>query len=163
MGAPWHNRQNWTDVIESGKYIVPKDKSLFIGEPAKITGSTSGEGVPAYDIFYSVSGYDDATGVEACAGVSEDEVIRADNLPDGLRNIEFRHGRRDIDLCLHGDRTMLNKQSGYTAKINELVAPAPGGFQKWSTGKTVLGKVKEGPIEYNQRGLIMIDTQNVAP
>jgi len=163
MGAPYINRQNWTDVIESGKYIVPKDKSLFIGEPVKYLGSTSGDGVPGYDKYYSVSGYDDATGVEPCMGVSEDEIIRADNLPAALRNIEFRQGRRDVALCLHGDRTMLNKDSGYTAKINELVAPAPGGFQKWSTGKAVLGKVKEGPIEYNQRGLIMIDTENVAP
>jgi hypothetical protein len=163
MGAPYHNRQNWTDVLESGRYLVPQDKDVFIGEPIKILGTLSTLEVPEYDSYYEVDGYDDASGVEPCAGVTDDEVIRADNLPAGLRNIEFRHGRRDITLVSHGDRTMMNMQSGYTALLNELVAPAPGGFQKWSTGKVVLGKVKEGPIEYNERGLIMIDTQNVAP
>jgi hypothetical protein len=163
MGAPYINRKNWTDVQADGRYIVPRGEDVFIGEPVKLSGSTSGDGVPAYDIFYSVSGYDDATGEEACAGVVDDEIINAASLPAALRNIEFRHGRREVTLCVHGERTMINKESGYTAKINELVAPAPGGFQKWSTGKVVLGKVSEGPIEYNERGLIMIDTQNTAP
>ena len=154
------NRQNWTDIIESGKYIVDETDSVFIGQPLRYKGSTSGSGAPAYTKYMRVQGYTDTTSVERCLGVSEDQIILGSGAAfQALRNLEWRWIRRDVAVCLHGDREMINMESGYDAAPNDLVAPYPGGFVAYQTGMCILGKVKSGPIAFAQRGMIAIDVQ----
>ena len=58
---------------------------------------------------------------------------------------------------------MINKATGYLAFNNDVVAPYPGGFQPWFPGMCSLGKVKQGPIAFNGKGLIMIDVKYYWP
>jgi hypothetical protein len=161
MGAPWFNRQDDTDVIESGIYKVESGKQVRFGYPLKLGGTTGTAGVPAYTNFQLVEEYDDATSAETCIGVSDDQIPKGTGTyAEALKNIEFRHYRREVAVVQFGTRMMVNKEGSTVLKGGEPVAPYPGGFVKWATGKQYLGVVKRGPVKPGSQGMILINTIN---
>lgn len=157
------NRKDPTDIVDSGHYQVPWDEELHIGYPLKENGTLEVEDPsPPYTIYQAVSEYSDDTSVAATIGVSEDQIQRGDTIEaSALKNIEFRHFRRDVAVCKFGIRAMRNK-SNATVQTGTRVAPYPGGFTIWTTGMAILGVVNRGPIADEAVGEIKVDPEFIS-
>jgi hypothetical protein len=165
MGSIRHNRQDAADYLKGGLYKLDPTDAIFIGEPVKYSGTSSGGAVngPVYDKIIIVRGYSDTASKERCLGVSDDQIpVKTGNEALHKSQHEWRQGRREVGIVVGGVRDMINKTSGYEALDNDIVAPYPGGFVRWVTGMTVLGKVKKGPITWNDRGPIVIENRHVS-
>lgn len=161
MGAPWFNRQDESDIVESGIYKVESGKQVRIGYPLK-QGDTSGNGSgPTYTNYQYVEEYSDTDKDETCIGVSDDQIPKGTgSAAEALENIEFRDIRRDVSVCKFGVRMMKNMEGSTTLKDGEPVAPYPGGFVKWASGDQFLGTVKRGPIKAGKLGMILVNLVN---
>jgi hypothetical protein len=166
--SPWHNRQDPADFLKGARYILADDEGIAIGWPVKASGSGSkgAVGGPPHDVYVSCGAYDDEDGLERCLGVSDDQILPRGAPGSDARKVadalfksqnEWRHGRRDLSIVVHGVRDMVNRRSGSVMYDNDPVAPAPGGFQPFEAGMSYLGRVKKGPVGYLQRAPIIIE------
>jgi len=168
MGSARHNRSEPADYLEGNRYRLHDSFGMAIGWPVKAstTGPGAASGGPVYDTVVIVAPYDDVTSKERCLGVSDDQILPRGAAGSVERTTydalyksmgEWRQGRREVAIVVHGVREMINKKSGWVGYNNDPVAPYPGGFVPLETGMTYLGRIKKGPIVYNVRGPIIID------
>jgi len=161
MGAPFFNRQDEADVIESGSYKVREGKQVRIGFPLKEDGTSGSGSGPVYTDYTYVAEYTDVTSAARCIGVSEDQIPKGTGtVAEALKNIEFRHLRRDVSFCQFGTRMMVNKEESTVLQTGDPIAPYPGGAVKWASGKQYLGWVKRGPIKPGEKNLMGINLIN---
>lgn len=162
MAAPWFNRRDPTDIVDSGSYQVPWDKTVRIGYPLKESGSLAAEDPsPGYTKYAAVVEYTDASGIAPTIGVSENQILNGATIEAGAtRNIEFRHFNRDVAVCKFGVRSMVNIDTT-TATTGARLAPAVGGFRVWDTGMAFLGTLKRGDVAQNEIGEVIIDVQHI--
>jgi hypothetical protein len=167
MGSPRHNRSEAADYLKGNRYRLHDSHYINIGDPLKYTATGPGaySGGPVYDTIVIVAPYDDTTSKERCLGVSDDQIPIRGALGTAERTLydalykstnDWRQGRREVAIVVHGVRDMVNKYSGWVYD-NQPLAPYPRGFVPWITGMTYLGKVKNGPIDWSKKGPVMID------